>query len=118
VFGQITEVHLGQAEVNQRVAVRCRTRFGDRPVSGYVSRAADCGNKIFVSTPQGFAVLDRISGGVVADGDTLTGNFGRPGRTTVEDRESGASLVVFIEDLWLSKSAAERKMAASCRRPR
>lgn len=118
VFAQVAELRLSQAEVNQRIAIRCRSPLGDRPASGYVSRAADCGTKIFVSTPQGFAVLERISGGVVADGDTLTGNFNRPGRTTVQDRQSGASLVVFIEDLWLSKSAAERKMAVSCRRQR
>jgi hypothetical protein len=118
VFAQIAEVRLSQAEITQRIAVRCRSPLGDRPVSGTVSRAADCGTKIFVSTPQGYAVLERISGGVVADGDTLTGNFSRPGRATVQDRQSGGSLVVFIEDLWLSKSAAERKMAASCRRQR
>ena len=69
-----------------------------------------------MNTPQGYAVLERIAGGVVADGDTLTGNFNRPGRATVQDRQSNSSLVVFVEDLWLSKSATERKMTASCRR--
>jgi hypothetical protein len=118
VFAQVTERNLSQAEVNQRIAVRCRSPLGDRPDSGYVTRAADCGNKIFVSTPQGVAVLERISGGVVADGDTLTGNFSRPGRTTVQDRQSNSTLVVFVEDVWLSRSAAERKMSASCRRRR
>lgn len=118
MFAQVTERNLSQAEVNQRIAVRCRSPLGDRVDSGYVTRAADCGNKIFVSTPQGFAVLERISGGVVADGDTLTGNFSRPGRTTVQDRQSNSTLVVFVEDVWLSRSAAERKMSASCRRRR
>lgn len=116
VLAQVAERRLSQAEINQRIAVRCRSPLGDRPVSGYVARAADCGNKIFVNTPQGYAVLARISGGVVADGDTLTGNFSRPGRTTVQDRQSNSTLVVFVEDLWLSRSAAERKMSASCRR--
>jgi len=61
-------------------------------------------------------VLERIAGGVVADGDTLTGNFNIPGRTTVEDKQSASSSVVFVEDLWLSKSAVQRKRRASCRR--
>jgi len=83
-----------------------------------VSRTAGCGNKIFVNTPQGYAVMERISGGVVADGDTLVGNFDRPGRATMKDRQSGSSLVVFVEDVYLSKSAAERRMTASCQRNR
>jgi hypothetical protein len=116
VFGRITEVHLTRGEINQRIAVHCRSPLGDRPISGYVSRASDCGNKIFVNTPEGYAVLERLAGGIVAEGDTLTGNFNRPGRATVQDKESGTSLVVFVADIWLSKSAAERKIAASCRR--
>ncbi len=118
VFAQVAERNLTQAEIRQRVSLRCRSPLGDNPVSGYVTRASGCGNKIFVNTPQGFAVLERIAGGIVADGDTLTGNFSRPGRATVQDRQSGSSLVVFVEDLWLSRSAAERKMNAACRRQR
>jgi hypothetical protein len=116
IFAQIAELRLTGAEVTQRIAVRCRSPLGETLASGYVSRAAGCGNRIFVNTPQGYAVIERIAGGVVADGDTLTGNFNRPGRATVEDRQSASSLVVFVEDLWLSKSAVERKMTASCRR--
>jgi len=116
VFAQVAELHLTQAELSQRVALRCRAALADTFISGYVSRTAGCGSRIFVNTPQGFAVLERIAGGVVADGDNLSGNFNRPGRATVDDKESGSSLVVFVEDLWLSKSAAERKMSASCRR--
>ena len=44
--------------------------------------------------------MERISGGVVADGDTLVGNFTRPGRATMQDRQSGSSLVVFVEDVF------------------
>lgn len=116
VFAQVIERRLSQTEVNQRIAARCRSAFGDRPVHGYVLRAAGCGSKIFISTPQGFAVLSRIAGGNVADADTLVGSFNRPGRATVEDRQSGSTLVVFIEDLWLSRSAIDRKISASCQR--
>ena len=116
VFAQVIEPHLTQAEIAQRIATRCRLALGDTFISGYVSRTAGCGSRIFVNTPQGYAVLQRIAGGVVADGDTISGNFNRPGRATVEDKQSGSSLVVFVEDLWLPKSAVERKMTASCRR--
>jgi len=114
VFAQISDRRLTLPEVVQRIAIRCRSPQAADLTSGYVSQASNCGNKIFVSTPQGYAVLDRIAGGTVADGDTLSGNFNKPGRATVQDQQSNAPLVVFVEDLWLPKSAAERKMTASC----
>lgn len=116
VFARVAERRLTQAEIVQRVALRCHSPLAAAFTSGYVSRAAGCGSKIFVNTAQGFAVLERIAGGIVADGDTLSGNFNRPGQATVEDKQSGSRLVVFVEDLWLSKSAVERKMTASCHR--
>ncbi len=116
VFAQVAERNLTRAEVTQRIAARCRSPSGEVVVNGYVSRASGCGDKIFVNTAKGYAVLDQLAGGVVAEGDTLVGPFDRPGRATVEDRQSGATLVVFVEDLWLSKSAVQRKMTASCRR--
>ncbi len=116
VFAQVAELHLTNAEILQRIAARCRAPLAATFTTGYVSRASGCGSKIFVNTPQGYTVLERIAGGVVVDGDTLTGNFNRPGRATVEDRQSGTSLVIFVEDLWLSKSAIERRMTASCRK--
>jgi hypothetical protein len=118
VFALVAERHLTRSEVTERINARCRSAYGDVARSGYVSRAAGCGNKIFVNTPQGYAVMERISGGVVADGDTLVGNFDRPGRATMQDRQSGSSLVVFVEDVYLSKSAVERRMTASCQRNR
>ena len=118
VFAIVAERHLGRAEVTARIAARCRSPAGDVTRSAYVSRAAGCGNKIFVNTPQGYAVMERISGGVVADGDTLVGDFTKPGRATVQDRQSGSTLVVFVEDVYLSRSAAERRMTASCQRGR
>jgi hypothetical protein len=117
VFGEVAERQLTLSDVTRRVAAHCRSPLGETIASGYVSRAAGCGSRIFINTPQGYAVLERIAGGIVADGDTLVGNFNRPGQATVEDRQSGTSLVVFVEDLWLPRSAAERKIAASCRRP-
>jgi hypothetical protein len=118
VFGQVTDRNLDRAEVARQIAVRCRSALAARPVSGSVTRAAGCGNKIFVTTPQGYVVLERISGGVIAEGDTLTGGIDRPGRATVLDQQSNTTFTVFVEDLWLSRSAAERKMAASCQRQR
>jgi hypothetical protein len=115
VFAQVAERNLTLAEVTQRIAVRCGSRVGAGVTTGYVSRASGCGRKIFVNTPKGYAVLEELAGGIVADGDTLVGPFDHPGRATVEDRQSGTTLVVFVEDLWLSKSATERKMTGSCR---
>ena len=73
------------------------------------------GNKIFVNTPNGYAVMERLAGGIVAIGDTLSGDFNRAGRATVTDKQTGGELVVFVEDFQLPKSAATRKIAASCR---
>ena len=111
----VDAVRLSKAESAARIAADCRDVGGERLTSGQVERAAGCGNKIFVNTAQGYAVLERLAGGVVAVGDTLTGNFGRAGRTTVKDRETNGELVVFVDDFQLPKSAAQRKIASTCR---
>jgi hypothetical protein len=115
VFAQVTELHLTRTEIAQQIAVRCRWPLAEQVVTGSVVRASGCGSKIFVNTPQGYAVLERIAGGIVADGDTLTGTFNRPGRITVHDIQSDAPLIAFVADLWLSRSAAYRKIRQSCR---
>jgi len=106
---------LTKSEVSTRIAETCRAASGIRPTSGQVERAAGCGNKIFVNTDEGYAVLERLAGGLVYVGDTLTGNFSRAGRTTVKDRQTNTELVVFVDDFALPKSAAQRKIAATCR---
>ncbi len=116
VFARVAELNLSRTEVTQRIAVRCRAASGEVVVSGYVSRSTGCGNNIFVNAPKGYAILERIAGGEVADGDTLSGPLDRPGRITVEDKQSHSTLVVFVKEVWLSKSAVGRKMAAFCHR--
>jgi hypothetical protein len=111
----VDAVALSKAESSARIAADCRTVGGERLTSGQVERAAGCGNKIFVNTGEGYAVLERLAGGVVSTGDTLTGNFSRAGRTTVKDHETNGELVVFVDDFQLPKSAAQRKITASCR---
>lgn len=106
---------LSRSEVATRVATSCRVVGGERLTSGRVERAAGCGNKIFVSTNEGYAVLERLAGGVVSPGDTLTGNLGRIGRTTVKDHQTNAELVVFVDDFRLAVSAAQRKITESCK---
>jgi hypothetical protein len=106
---------LSKSEVTTRIAATCRAAGGERITSGQVERAAGCGNKIFVNTNEGYAVLERLAGGNVYAGDTLTGNFNRAGRTTVKDRQTNAELVVFVDDFQLPKSAAQRKITESCR---
>jgi hypothetical protein len=106
---------LTKAEVTARIATDCRTVGGERLTTGQVERAAGCGNKIFVNTVEGYAVLERLAGSLVYVGDTLTGNFSRAGRTTVKNRETNAEIVVFVDDFGLAKSAAQRRIAEACR---
>jgi hypothetical protein len=106
---------LDKAQITQRIAGSCRSAGGGAQISGQVERAPGCGNKIFVNTDQGYAVLERLAGGLVYVGDTLTGDFNKAGRATVKDRQTGAELVVFVDDYQLPKSAAERKITAICR---
>jgi hypothetical protein len=106
---------LSKSEVTTRIATSCRAIGAERFTSGQVERAAGCGNKIFVNTNEGYAMLERLAGGNVYAGDTLVGNFSRAGRATVKDRQTNAELVVFVHDFQLPKSAAQRKIAESCR---
>jgi hypothetical protein len=111
----IDERGLSKAEINQRIAASCRSATAYGETSGQVERAAGCGNKIFVSTAQGYAVLERLAGGIVAVGDTLNGNFNKAGRATVRNPQTGAEIVVFVDDFQLPKSAELRKIGESCK---
>jgi hypothetical protein len=111
----IEERGLSKAEITQRMLASCRSASAYSVTSGQVERAAGCGNKIFVNTAQGYAVLERLAGGLVYAGDTVTGDFSRAGRATIKDGQTGAELVVFVDDFQLPKSAAERKIAETCR---
>ena len=106
---------LDKAQITQRIAASCRSATAYNLASGQVERAAGCSNKIFVNTDTGYAVLERLAGGLVYAGDTLSGDFNKAGRATVKDKQTGAELVVFVDDFQLPKSAAERKIAAACR---
>jgi len=111
----IDERGLSKAEINQRIAASCRFATAYGATSGQVERAAGCGNKIFVSTAQGYAVLERLAGGIVAVGDTLDGNFNKAGRATVRNPQTGTEIVVFVDDFQLPKSAEMRKVGESCK---
>jgi len=111
----VDERGLTKAEITTRIAANCHAATGNRLTSGQVERAAGCGNKIFVNTDQGYAVLERLAGGLVYAGDTLTGDFSRAGRTTVKDHQTNEELTVFVADFQLPKSAAQRKITESCR---
>jgi len=111
----VEDRHLGRTEINQRIAVRCRSPVGPGLVTGTVERSAGCGNKIFLATPRGYAMLDRSSGGNVSNGDHLTGDFNRSGRATVQNRETGGTLTVFVDDYMMSRAAVNARIAASCR---
>jgi hypothetical protein len=107
--------NISKSDVTTQVATYCRAANGERLTSGQVERAAGCGNKIFVNTNEGYAVLERLAGGLVYAGDTVTGNFSRAGRTTIKDKQTNTELVVFVDDFALPKSAAQRKITETCR---
>lgn len=111
----VDERGLDKSTVTTRIATSCRSQTAYALTSGQVEHADGCGTKIFVNTPQGYAILERLSGGIVANGDTLTGNFNRAGRATVKNLKTGAEFVVFVDDFQLPKSAANRRIAQSCR---
>ena len=88
------ERRLSQQEVTPRIAIACRGENANALASGTVVRAEGCGNRIFVSAPQGFAVLDRLAGGVVGKDDQVAGDFNKPGRATLKDKQTGLELTV------------------------
>jgi hypothetical protein len=110
----VDERGLDKSAIATRIAASCRSQTAYNLTSGQVEHANGCGAKIFVNTPQGYAILELLSGGVVANGDTLTGDFNRAGRATVKNPQTGAEYVVFVDDFQMSKSAASRKIAESC----
>ena len=116
VSANVEERGLDKGQISQRIATGCRAPLTASFATGRVERSEGCGNKIFVDTPSGFAVLERIAGGIVNRGNTLAGDFNRAGRATVQNRDAGGTLTVFVEDFRLSRSAAQRKIDASCRR--
>ena len=110
----VEDRRLSREDVVPRIATACRSLLQNGLASGTVMRGDGCGNRIFVSGPQGFAVLQRLTGGIVGKDDELTGDFNKPGRATVKDKQTGAMLTVFVEDFQLSRAAADRKMTALC----
>jgi hypothetical protein len=111
---EIEERRLSQPDVLPRIAISCRGENANALTSGSVARADGCGNRIFVETPQGYAVLERLAGGVIGKDDQVTGDFNKPGRATLKDKQTGSELTVFVEDFMLSRAAANRKMTALC----
>ncbi len=111
---EIEERRLSQQDVTPRIAVACRGENANALTNGSVARADGCGNRIFVETPQGYAILDRLAGGIIGKDDEVTGDFNKPGRATVKDKQTGSELTVFVEDFMLSRAAADRKMTALC----
>jgi hypothetical protein len=111
---EIEERRLSREDALPRIAIACRGENANALTNGTVVRADGCGNRIFVSTPQGYAVLDRLAGGVIGKDDQVSGDFNKPGRATLKDKQTGSELTVFVEDFMLSQAAANRKMTALC----
>lgn len=111
---EIEERRLAREDVLPRIAISCRGENANALTNGSVVRADGCGDRIFVSTPQGYAVLDRLAGGVIGKDDQVSGDFNKPGRATLKDKQTGSELTVFVEDFMLSQAAANRKMTTLC----
>jgi hypothetical protein len=110
----IDERGLTKSEITARIAASCHAAAGYDMTSGQVERAEGCGGKIFVNTPKGYAVVEQLSGGLIASGDTLNGPFNKAGRATVKNPQTGGEYVVFVDDFGLPKSAEARKVVESC----
>lgn len=110
----VEDRRLSREDIVPRIAVICRAPLQNGMASGTVMRSEGCRDRIFVLAPQGMAVLQRLAGGVVGKDDELTGDFNKPGRATVKDKQTGAMLTVFVEDFQLSRAAADRKITALC----
>ncbi len=111
----VEDRRLDKSQATQRIAIACRSYLASNFTSGRVERATGCRNRILVNTAQGYSVLERLAGGIVADGDEVSGDFNKAGRATITEKRSGATLIVFVEDFRLSAGAASRKMAGYCR---
>jgi hypothetical protein len=116
VSATIEEYRLDRTQINQRIAVSCRTLTSNAFARGTVSRAIGCNNRIIVNTDKGYAILQRLAGGMVADGDSVSGDFNQAGRATLKDAQTAATVTVFVEDFQLSRSAITHKMASLCHR--
>jgi hypothetical protein len=116
VSAMIEEYRLDRPQINQRIATACRTLTSNAFARGTVSRAVGCNNRIIVNTDKGYAILQRLAGGMVADGDSVSGDFNQAGRATIKDAQTAATVTVFVEDFQLSRSAIAHKMAAICHR--
>ncbi|HEX3881993.1 MAG TPA: hypothetical protein VHW66_04995 [Stellaceae bacterium] len=110
----VEDRRLSREEALPRIATTCRGQNANALASGTVTRAEGCGNRIFVSAPQGVAVLNRLAGGLVGKDDQVSGDFNKPGRATIKDKQTGSEVTVFVEDYMLSQAAANRKMTALC----
>jgi hypothetical protein len=110
----IEERNLDRSEIAPRIAIACRSLLQNGLTTGTVVRGEGCRGRIFVSGPAGYAVLQRLAGGIVGKDDELSGDFNKPGRATVKDKQTGSVLTVFVEDYQLSRAAADRKMAGLC----
>jgi hypothetical protein len=51
----------------------------------------------------------------VAKGDHVSGDFNKPGRATIQDKENNEYLAVFVDDYQLSKTAVTPRIATYCR---
>jgi hypothetical protein len=111
---EIEDRRLSQEDILPRVAIACRGENANALATGTVTRADGCGNRLFISTAQGYAVLERLAGGVIGKDDQVSGDFNKPGRATLKDKQTGSELTVFVEDFMLSQAAANRKMTALC----
>src|SRR5581483_5053334 len=103
-FAAVVEAHgLSRGEFAQRAAGLCRDAA--QPY-GFATAS--------VVRSEGCASLDRLAGGTVYKDDSLSGDFNKPGRARVTDKQTGATLIVYVEDYRLDRSAAERRMRALC----
>src|SRR5277367_659954 len=82
---------------------------------GTVLRAKGCGDKVFVTTENGYSVLVASEADAAVDGDKLMGNADKLGFAWFYIPQSGRRFSASVDERGLSKSEVTTRIAASCR---
>src|ERR1700734_3837922 len=82
---------------------------------GTVLRAKGCGDKVFVSTENGYSVLVASETGVADDGDKIVGNTDSPGFSSFYLPDKGTRFSASVDARNLAKSDVTTQIAAYCR---
>jgi hypothetical protein len=114
VSAVVEDSALSKGQLVGRIAARCREPLSMESTTATVDRVKGCNGKAFVATPEGFAELELVSGGSIAEGDHLVGKINRLGRVELRHQEADGTVNVFVDNYRLSQTTVERLIATNC----